>query len=198
MCKHTHTQSLARETRSKAESTWRQQVSRFVAQQAGCRGMHRPKVLPGLVSGCLTQGPETENTGGVWLPPCCQPGPQGATSTHPCNRWPRRGKPRQSLPPLPQLSPATHRAGQVGHWWFVCVLGCIHPFSLTGSGSISGVKSSQIFACCSHTGCLVYLPCGWMMTLCRSRKYTFLLFHLSMNHTDWLRWCSGSRCVFIY
>lgn len=43
------------------------------------------------------------------------------------------------------------------------------------------------------TGCLVYLLCGWMMRLCRSRKCTFLLFLLSMKRTDWHRSCSGSR-----
>lgn len=37
-----------------------------------------------------------------------------------------------------------------------------------------------------------------MMRLCRSRKYTYLLFLLSMNHTDWHRLCSDSRWVFLF
>lgn len=36
-----------------------------VVHKAGCRGMYRTKVLPGLFPGRSTQRLETENTGGV-------------------------------------------------------------------------------------------------------------------------------------
>lgn len=160
--------------------------------------MYRPKVLPGLFSGLIAQRPETENTGGVWLPPCCRPSTQGAPTTHTFVRQPGRWQPRQSPSTLSHFSSATHRAGQVCHW---CLIHSNTPFPVVWLmvTAYRVVTGSQISADLLLTGCLVYLPFGWMMRLCRSRKCTFPLSLLSMNHTDWHRSCSGSRwgCLYV-
>lgn len=87
-----------------------------VTLQSSCRWMHWPKVFPGFLSSCFTQRLETEDSGGVWLPPYCWSGSQGAPNTHAFFRQPRWWKPGPPPPPLPHFSPASHRAGQVGPW----------------------------------------------------------------------------------
>lgn len=57
---------------------------------------------------------------------------------------------------------------------------------------------SKISADWLRTGYLVYLLCGWMMRLCRSKKCTFPLSLPSMNRTDWHSSCSGSRWVCLH
>lgn len=81
--------------------------------QAGCRWMYRPKVLSGFFTGHSAQKPETKDTGGVWLPPYCQSGPQSSPTTHAFIRQPGWWQPWQASTSLPYLSSATYRAGQV-------------------------------------------------------------------------------------
>lgn len=95
---------------------WRYHICMCFICQAGCRWMYRPKVLSGFFTGHSVQKPETKDTGGVWLPPYCQSGPQSSPTTHAFIRLPGWWQPWQASTSLPYLSSVTYRVGQVGHW----------------------------------------------------------------------------------
>ena len=122
--------------------------------------MYRPKVLPGLFSGLIAQRPETENTGGVWLPPRCRPSPQGAPATHAFIRQPGRWQPWQSPSSLSHFSSATHRAGQVCRW---CLLHSDTPFPVVWQvvTAFRVLADSQISADCLQVVWCICRLAGW-------------------------------------
>lgn len=87
------TQSLwssSNQENSRQSLIWRYHISFCMCfiYQAGCRWMYWPKVLSGFFTGHSAQKPETKDTGGVWLPPYCQSGPQSSPTTHAFIRQP--------------------------------------------------------------------------------------------------------------